>query len=76
MVAHVRRPVAIHQKGPIGHDTLGGLQLETSTYVYMTKRAKTLANGRIVSALEGGYNLDALGECAVAHFRAFQEDRA
>jgi acetoin utilization deacetylase AcuC-like enzyme len=26
--------------------------------------------GRIVSMLEGGYNLDALGESAVAHVRA------
>jgi acetoin utilization deacetylase AcuC-like enzyme len=28
------------------------------------------ASGRIVSSLEGGYNLDALGRSVVAHVRA------
>jgi acetoin utilization deacetylase AcuC-like enzyme len=29
--------------------------------------AEAAPSGRIVSALEGGYNLDALGACVVAH---------
>jgi acetoin utilization deacetylase AcuC-like enzyme len=57
-----------------GHkmDPLGGLGLETETYAELTRKAKTVSQ-RVVSILEGGYNLDALGECAAAHFKALQE---
>lgn len=55
-------------------DPLGGQLLESETYGIMTHRVKGLAGGRIVSTLEGGYHLQALGESCVAHFRALQED--
>ncbi len=56
-----------------GHltDPLGQLQLEDSDYVSMTKTIKQWADdaceGRIVSVLEGGYNLETLGETVRSH---------
>ena len=35
--------------------------------------ANRYANGRIVSCLEGGYNLSALGRSVVAHLKALAE---
>ncbi|HRI89048.1 MAG TPA: histone deacetylase [Candidatus Hydrogenedentes bacterium] len=55
-------------------DPLASQRLETETYAEMTRRVKGISKGRIVSLLEGGYHLGALGESAVAHFRALQED--
>ena len=37
--------------------------------MYKRQGAKRYANGRIVSCLEGGYNLSALGRSVVAHLR-------
>ena len=55
-------------------DPLGYLELVEDDYTWITQRirevADTFADGRIVSALEGGYNLTALGSSAVAHVRA------
>jgi len=54
-------------------DLLGGLGLVEDDYVWMTRELMALAarhaQGRIVSMLEGGYNLDALGSSTVAHVR-------
>lgn len=58
--AHARDPLA-HQK------------LEAGSYAEMTNLVKPVADGRIVSMLEGGYNLEALGDSAVAHYRALSE---
>jgi acetoin utilization deacetylase AcuC-like enzyme len=54
-------------------DPLGAQQLESETYAEMTRLVLPIADGRIVSVMEGGYNLDALGESSVAHFRALSE---
>jgi acetoin utilization deacetylase AcuC-like enzyme len=55
-------------------DPLGQLLLDDASYERMTKKLKeaalTTGEGRIVSCLEGGYNLRALGEAARAHVRA------
>jgi len=55
-------------------DLLGGLALVEEDYEWMTRALDALAarhaQGRIVSMLEGGYNLEALGRSAVAHLRA------
>ncbi len=55
-------------------DPLGYLELVEDDYTWITQRIREMAdvyaNGRIVSALEGGYNLAALGRSAVAHVRA------
>jgi len=51
-------------------DPLSAQNLETETYAEMTRLVLPCANGRIVSLLEGGYSLEALGESSVAHFHA------
>jgi acetoin utilization deacetylase AcuC-like enzyme len=55
-------------------DPLGQLKLEDEDFISMTKTVKQWANevcnGRIVSCLEGGYNLKTLGETVKAHVKA------
>ena len=55
-------------------DPLGLLLLDDASYERMTRRLKeaalTTGKGRIVSCLEGGYNLRILGETVRAHIRA------
>ena len=55
-------------------DPLAYLELHEDDYVWITERIRDVADkyaaGRIVSALEGGYNLPALGRSAVAHVEA------
>ena len=52
-------------------DPLGQLELEDPDYVSMTRTVKAWADetceGRIVSCLEGGYNLETLGETVRSH---------
>jgi len=52
-------------------DPLGQLRLEDTDYVSMTSTVKQWADdvcsGRIVSCLEGGYNLETLGPTVAAH---------
>ncbi len=50
-------------------DPLGGFTLEAEHYREMTRRVKEAADGRVVSVMEGGYDTDALGRCAVAHMK-------
>ena len=54
-------------------DPLAQLMLEESDYVWVTERLVELAyrhaEGRLVSTLEGGYDLQALGASAAAHVR-------
>ncbi|MEJ7930842.1 histone deacetylase family protein [Ramlibacter sp. AN1015] len=58
-------------------DELGQLGLVESDYAWITGRirdvARRHAKGRIVSCLEGGYNLDALGRSVEAHLRALAD---
>ena len=58
-------------------DLLGGLALVEDDYAWMTRELMKVAGqhseGRIVSMLEGGYNLAALGRSAVAHVRTLTE---
>ena len=55
-------------------DFLAGLDLVEDDYAWVTGQIAALAGkycpGRIVSFLEGGYALDALGRSVVAHLRA------
>ena len=57
-------------------DPLGGLLLEDEDFRWITEfivdLAEAHAGGRVVSALEGGYDLAALGRCAVLHAEALQ----
>ena len=58
-------------------DLLGGLALVEDDYAWMTRELMKVAgqhaDGRIVSMLEGGYNLSALGRSAVAHVKTLTE---
>jgi acetoin utilization deacetylase AcuC-like enzyme len=57
-------------------DPLGQLQLEDSDFVEMTRVVKQWADeackGRVVSCMEGGYNLETLGYTVLAHVRELQ----
>ncbi|MFA5794497.1 MAG: histone deacetylase [Candidatus Brocadiia bacterium] len=59
------------------NDPLGGLGLNIADYGQLTRIAKALAKdvckGRIVSSLEGGYNLSDLPLCIEAHLAALME---
>lgn len=54
-------------------DDMGQMGLVEADYAWITRRLMTVANevaqGRIVSCLEGGYNLSALARSVVAHLR-------
>ncbi len=56
------------------NDPLGDLELESEDFGVLTRIIKeiadTYAKGRIISALEGGYNLEALGNSASHHVLA------
>src|SRR6516225_1112979 len=51
------------------NDPLAQLMLEESDYTWITERLVEIACGRLVSALEGGYDLPALGASVAAHIR-------
>ena len=55
-------------------DPLGQLNLDASDFAWITAQIVALANqyclGRIVSTLEGGYDLCALADSALAHVEA------
>jgi acetoin utilization deacetylase AcuC-like enzyme len=58
-------------------DDLGQLRLNEADYSWITMRVKEVArkhaSGRIVSSLEGGYNLSALGRSVEAHLRVLAD---
>ena len=58
-------------------DDLGQLGLVEADYAWMTQQLMDVAGrhakGRIVSSLEGGYNLDALGRSVEAHVRVLAQ---
>ena len=55
-------------------DPLAQLRLETADYAWITDQLSRVAEkhcgGRLVSVLEGGYDLDALAASAAVHVRA------
>ncbi|MGB3383032.1 MAG: histone deacetylase family protein [Marinomonas sp.] len=58
-------------------DPMGQLRLEDSDFQWITEQLIDIADrhcqGRIVSVLEGGYHLDALGRCAFSHIRSLMK---
>jgi acetoin utilization deacetylase AcuC-like enzyme len=58
-------------------DPLASLEFEAADYHWATERlcalAESCCGGRVVSTLEGGYDLAALGESAAAHVTALLE---
>ena len=63
-----------HRRDPLG---AGGQSLEAEDFAWATRAivdvARRHARGRVVSSLEGGYDLEALGSSALAHVRALAE---
>lgn len=63
-----------HRYDPVGG---GGQSLEEADFAWATRAIASVANrhakGRVVSSLEGGYDLQALGRSALAHVRALGE---
>ena len=77
---HAQRPQMIFfSAGFDAHreDDLGQMGLVEADYAWMTKQIMTIAaqysQGRIVSCLEGGYNLSALARSVVAHLKALAD---
>ncbi|MGZ3255022.1 MAG: histone deacetylase family protein [Burkholderiaceae bacterium] len=58
-------------------DDIGQMGLVEADYAWITRQMMAIADqyaqGRIVSCLEGGYNLSALGRSVVAHLKALAE---
>jgi acetoin utilization deacetylase AcuC-like enzyme len=58
-------------------DDMGGMGLVEADYAWITRQvmavAREHAQGRIVSCLEGGYDLSALGRSVVAHLKVLAE---
>lgn len=58
-------------------DPLGGLLLKEADFDWITREiaaiARDKAAGRLISVLEGGYHLEALGRSAAAHVKALME---
>ena len=57
-------------------DLLGGMRVSPEGYAAMTERLLSLADGRVVLALEGGYNLDAIARSAAACLRVLLGEKA
>ncbi|MCA9050973.1 MAG: histone deacetylase [Planctomycetaceae bacterium] len=59
-------------------DPIGSLRLETEDFETLTKLvlqvAATHAQGRVVSLLEGGYNVDRLADCSELHLQTLVSD--
>ena len=62
-----------HRADPVAH-----VELEADDFAWLTGELVAIAarhaGGRIVSVLEGGYDLAALAECSIAHLRALGAD--
>lgn len=58
-------------------DPLAGMMLQDEDFAWVTARicdvADAVCDGRVVSSLEGGYDLDALGRSARAHVEVLKE---
>ncbi|MCU0826396.1 MAG: histone deacetylase family protein [Tabrizicola sp.] len=54
-------------------DPLAGLEWQADDYRWLTERLCDFAGGRVVSSLEGGYDLAALAACVAAHVGVLEE---
>jgi len=58
-------------------DPLAQLEIETEDFIWLTEEllavAARHAGGRLVSVLEGGYDLEALAESAATHVQALMQ---
>ena len=56
-------------------DPLGGCELSAAGYSYMTQQLMSLAAGKLVVALEGGYNLRSIAQASEACVRTLLGER-
>jgi acetoin utilization deacetylase AcuC-like enzyme len=54
-------------------DPLAGLEWQAEDYAWLTRHLCDFAGGRVVSTLEGGYDLDALAASVAAHVGVLEE---
>jgi acetoin utilization deacetylase AcuC-like enzyme len=54
-------------------DPLAGLNWQADDYAWLTRHLCEFAGGRVVSTLEGGYDLDALAASVAAHVSVLEE---
>lgn len=54
-------------------DPLAGLEWQAEDYRWLTDKLCDFADGRVVSSLEGGYDLDALAASVAAHVGVLEE---
>jgi acetoin utilization deacetylase AcuC-like enzyme len=79
MADRVRPELVLLSAGFDAHalDPVGSLGLEVEDFVWMTRAAvdvaRTHSAGRLVSCLEGGYNVDVLAEAVQAHLEVLLE---
>jgi len=77
---HFRPDLIIVSAGFDAHrgDPLGQLRLEDEDFISLTRTARQWADsacqGRIISCLEGGYNLETLGQTVRAHVAELQRE--
>jgi acetoin utilization deacetylase AcuC-like enzyme len=59
------------------HDLLGGMKVTPQGFAELTRIVREIAEkccrGRLVSVLEGGYELDGLARCVEAHVRILRK---
>ena len=61
-----------HRRDPLAHQNLEAQDFAWATRAIL-EVARARCRGRVVSSLEGGYDLEALGQSAVAHVQALAE---
>ncbi|MGQ9573760.1 MAG: histone deacetylase family protein [Thermoguttaceae bacterium] len=58
-------------------DLLGGMKVSSRQFAHLTQIVRQIADqccrGRLVSVLEGGYDLEALADCVEAHVRVLMQ---
>lgn len=80
-LAAFRPQLVLVSAGFDGHrrDPLAQMELEAADFAWITRELMAVADrhagGRLVSMLEGGYDLDALAEACVAHVDALRGSR-
>ncbi len=62
-----------HRRDPLAHQSLEAEDFAWATRAVLAV-ARRHAQGRVVSSLEGGYDLEGLGRSAVAHVQALAEE--
>ena len=80
-IDHFRPEVIIISAGFDAHvnDPLGNINLSTEFYGWMTRvlmeKADKYAEGRLISLLEGGYNLKMLPRCIAEHLKVLSDNQ-